>query len=297
MRSRKSFETLGCEFDLKLKQYFSKYGVRILIITVILALIVVSVSGTLSGRAGLLKNADGALKAPVQKAASSLLDWVEGVYGYLYEYDRLVEENNAYRAQIAAYREQARSYEKLEAENQRLRELFGWAEKHTDMDLESAKIVSWDASNYTSAFTISKGSNSGIEPGDCVITEYGALVGQVIELGSEWATIRTIIDVDMDVGARVGSDNYAGVVTGEFSLMKQGLTRLTYLASGAQIFANDEVLTSGKGGSFPAGLLIGTISTVMSEAGGQTTYGILEPACDVSQLSQVFIIKDFVIVE
>ena len=210
---------------------------------------------------------------------------------------RLVEENNSLRAENAELREANRNYSELQAENERLRELFGWSEKHTDFVMESAKIVAWDASNYTSAFTVSKGSKNDIALGDCVVTEYGALVGQVIELGSDWATIRTIIDVNMDVGALVGEDNYAGVITGEFSLMKQGLTRITYLASGAQIFQKDEVLTSGKGGSFPAGLLIGQVSTVMTEAGGQATYGIVTPACDVSRLSQVFIIKDFEIIE
>ena len=282
---------------MKLKQYVSKYGVRLAICVVVVVLIALSVSNMLGGRAGLLKNADGALKSPVQKAATALLDWVEGVYGYLYEYDRLVEENNSLRAENAALRETSRNYSELEAENERLRTLFDWAQKHTDFVMESAKIVAWDTSNYTSAFTIGKGSRSGIALGDCVVTEYGALVGQVIELGSDWATIRTIIDVDMDVGALVGEDSYSGVITGEFSLMKQGLTRITYLSSGAHIFQNDEVLTSGKGGSFPPGLLIGDVSTVMTESGGQATYGIVTPACDVSRLSQVFIIKDFEIVE
>ncbi len=282
---------------MKLKQYISKYGVRLAVIVLIAVLIALALSNVLGGRAGLLKNADGALKAPVQKAATALLDWVEGIYGYLYEYDRLVEENNSLRAENAELREANRNYSELQAENERLRELFEWSEKHTDFVMESAKIVAWDASNYTSAFTVSKGSKSDIALGDCVVTEYGALVGQVIELGSDWATIRTIIDVNMDVGALVGEDNYAGVITGEFSLMKQGLTRITYLASGAQIFQKDEVLTSGKGGSFPAGLLIGEVSTVMTESGGQVTYGIVKPACDVSRLSQVFIIKDFEIIE
>ena len=282
---------------MKLKQYVSKYGVRLAICVVALVLIALSVSNMLGGRAGLLKNADGALKSPVQKAATALLDWVEGIYGYLYEYDRLVEENNSLRAENATLRETSRNYSELEAENERLRTLFDWAQKHTDFVMESAKIVAWDTSNYTSAFTIGKGSRSDIALGDCVVTEYGALVGQVIELGSDWATIRTIIDVDMDVGALVGEDSYAGVITGEFSLMKQGLTRVTYLSSGAHIFQHDEVLTSGKGGSFPPGLLIGDVSTVMTEAGGQATYGIVTPACDVSRLSQVFIIKDFEIIE
>lgn len=282
---------------MKLRNYISKYGFRLAIAVAIVALIVLSVSSVLGGRAGFLKNIDGALKAPVQKAATSILDWIEGIYGYIYEYDRVLEENHSLRAENAALRQAARDYDDLEAENERLRQLFEWSEKRTDLVMESAKIVSWDASNYTSAFTISKGSEHGIEMGDCVVTEYGALVGQIIELGNEWAVVRTVIDVEMDVGALAGIDSYAGVITGEFSLMKQGLTRLTYLASGAQIFPNDEVLTSGKGGSFPAGLLVGEITSVMTEAGGQVTYGIITPACDVSRLSQVFIIKDFEIVE
>ncbi len=282
---------------MKLKHYLSKYGVRLAVITIVIAALVVAAVSVRGGRAGLLKNADGTLKAPVQKAATAVLGWMEGVYGYLYDYDRISEENNSLRAENAALREAARDYEELEAENVRLRTLFGWAEKHTDYVLESAKIVAWDGSNYTSAFTISKGSSSGIELGDCVVTEYRALVGQVVELGAEWAVVRTIVDVNMDLGALVGSDNYPAVVTGEFSLMKQGLTRAMYLSSGAQIFVNDEVLTSGRGGTSPPRILIGTVTAVLTESGGQVTYGIVTPACDVTKLNQVFIIKDFTVVE
>ena len=282
---------------MKLKLYLSKYGVRIAVIVLILALVSLSVSSVAGGRAGLLKNADGALRIPVQKASTAVLDWIEGLYGYIYEYDRMMEENNSLRAENAALREAARDHDDLKAENERLRALFDWSEKHTDFVMESARIVAWDASNYNSVFTISKGERDGIELGNCVVTEYGALVGQIIELGDEWATVRSVIDVDMDVGALVGTDSFAGLITGEFSLMKQGLTRVAYLTSGAEIFPKDEVLTSGKGGSFPAGLLIGEIQAVMTEAGGQTTYGIVTPACDVSRLSQVFIIKSFEIVE
>ena len=101
----------------------------------------------------------------------------------------------------------------------------------------------------------------------------------------------------MDVGAAFGESGYTGMISGDFSLMKQGATRLTYLTAGSQLFKGDEVLTSGKGGAFPAGLMIGTVTTIMTEAGGQTTYGIVEPACDLELLTQVFIVKDYDIVE
>jgi rod shape-determining protein MreC len=282
---------------VKVKQYFYKYGVKVAVIVVVVALIALIGAGVRSGVAGPLGNGAGALKMPVQKAASAVVDYMESLYGYLYKYDRLVEENNSLRAQLAELQEQARSYDEVNEENSRLRQLLDLREKRADFVYESAKIVSWDSSNYASAFTISKGSDDGLEVGDSVITEYGALVGQVTELGSNWATVRTIIDVNMDVGALVGDNGYAGMVEGEFTLMKQGLTRMAYLSSGAQIFQGDEVLTSGKGGSFPSGLLIGTVTAVMTEAGGQTTYGVVEPACQLDGLSQVFVIVDYDIVE
>ena len=282
---------------MKLKQYFIRNGLRIGVL-LLAAVLVISIGSNLrAGRAGLLQNVNQTMTSPLQRATSAALDWAMGVYGSIYEYERLREENNALRAENSELREQVRDYEDLEAENQRFRILFDWAQRDTRMELESAKIVAWDASNYVSAFSISKGSDQGIELGDCVITEYHALVGQVIELGSDWATVRSIIDVDMDVGALVGSYSYAGMVTGDFALMRRGQTRLAYLASGAQIFTGDEVLTSGRGGTFPPGLMIGVISAVRTEDGGQSIYGVIEPSCDVSRLSQVFIVKDFSITE
>ncbi|MBR5260815.1 MAG: rod shape-determining protein MreC [Oscillospiraceae bacterium] len=282
---------------MNIRRYLKKHGVKLGVLVLVAVIIVAAVAGTSDGKAGFLSNAAGSIKAPVQRAAGAMVDWLEGIYGYLYEYDLLVEENESLRMRIAELQDQARSYDEIEAENARLRELLNLRDKHTDFVFESAKIVSWDASNFTSAFTVSKGETSGIEVGDCVVTEYGALVGQVVELGDTWAVVRTIIDIEMDVGAAFGESGYTGMVSGDFSLMKEGATRLTYLTAGSQLFKGDEVMTSGKGGAFPAGLLIGTVTTIMTEAGGQTTYGVVEPACDLDLLAQVFIVKDYDIVE
>ena len=86
------------------------------------------------------------------------------------------------------------------------------------------------------------------------------------------------------------------MVVGGFTLMQQGCVRFGYLAEGTSIFTGDTVLTSGKGGAFPAGLVVGTITDVRTEAGGQQTYGVITPACDLGELLQVFVIKDFDVV-
>ena len=280
-----------------MKDYLKKNGIRIAVIVLAAAMLIGLGSAARDGRISAVQNVTGIVTAPMQKVLSSTVNWFNTIYGYLYDYDSLLAENESLRAQLAEAQQSARDGIEASEENKRLRELLYLREKHTDYLMESAKVVLWSASNWSSSFTISKGLTSGIELNDPVVTEEGILVGQVTELGTNWATVSTLIDVDMSVGAFVGTTGSSGMVVGEFGLMKNKTAKLTFLADGAQIFVGDEVLTSGSGGAFPAGLVIGTITNVQNEAGGQIEYGIVEPRCDLDSLVQVFIIKDYHVVE
>ena len=280
-----------------MKDYLRKNGIRIAVIVLAVTLLIGVGNAARGGRISILHNATGVLTAPMQKVLSSTVNLFNSIYGYLYEYDSLMAENESLRAQLADAQKSARDGIEASEENVRLREALYLRQKHTDYILESAKVVLWSSSNWSSSFTISKGELHGIALNDPVITEYGALVGQVTELGANWATVSTLIDVDMSVGAYVGSNGSSGMVVGEYALMREKTAKLTFLADGAQIFAGDEVLTSGSGGAFPAGLVIGTLESVQSEAGGQIEYGVVKPQCDLDALVQVFIIKDFQVIE
>lgn len=280
-----------------MKEYLRKNGLRVGILVAAAALIIGLGAAARDGRIGFVQNLSGILKSPIQKVLSSAVNWFDSMYGYLYEYDSLMAENESLRSQLADAQKSARDGIEASEENTRLRKLLELREKHTDYVMESCKVVLWSSSNWSSAFTISKGSSSGIELGDPVITEYGAVVGQITELGTNWATVSTVIDVDMSVGAFVGATGNSGMVVGEYSFMREKSAKLTYLADGAQIFVGDDVLTSGSGGAFPAGLMIGTLTAVQTEAGGQIEYGIVEPQANLDSLVQVFVIKDFTVVE
>lgn len=280
-----------------MKEYLKKNGIRIGVIVLAVAILIGLGNATRDGQIGVVHNVTGIIEAPVKKVLSSTVNWFNTVYGYLYEYDSLLAENESLRSQLADAQQSARDGIEASEENVRLRQLLELREKHSDYEMESSKVVLWSSSNWSSSFTISKGSNSGIELGDPVVTEYGVVVGQITELGDTWATVSTLIDVDMSVGAFVGGSGSSGMVVGEFALMKDELCKLTFLADGAQIFVGDEILTSGSGGAFPAGLVIGTITNVQTEAGGQIEYGLVKPECDFDSLVQVFIIKSYEMVE
>ena len=280
-----------------MREYLKKNGIRVAVLVLAVALLIALSSAARGGRISVAQNAAGVLISPVQKVVSSAVNWFETIYNRLYDYDNIRAENESLRAQLAEAQQSARDGIEASEENERLRELLNLREKHADYVFESAKVVLWSSSNWAHSFTISKGTSSGIELGDPVVTEYNAVVGQITEVGENWATVSTIIDVDMSLGAFAGDTSASGIVLGEYALMRQRLAKMTYLADGAQLYVGDEVLTSGAGGAFPQGLVIGRITAVQTEAGGQVMYGLVEPECPFESLVQVFVIKDFEVVE
>ena len=234
-----------------------------------------------------------AARQPLVAVAESVSGWLEGLYVRLYDYDRLQAENGALRSQIADANEIARAGMDAVEENGRLSQLRAYAEQHPDFVFEAARIVSWGTDSWSNSFTIAKGEADGLEEGDCVITEDGLLVGQVEEVGENSSTVATLVDVDTSVGALVGEDGAEAMLLGDYALMPLGQARLAYPTEGAQLFLEEHVYTSGSGGLIPEGIVIGTISSIQAEAGGQTEYGIVTPAVDLDSLVQVFVIKDF----
>ena len=68
------------------------------------------------------------------------------------------------------------------------------------------------------------------------------------------------------------------------------------IAAGCQLLAGDLVQTSGLGGYYPSGLVIGTVEEVLVDDSGAASYAILAPKADLAALTEVFVIKDFDVV-
>ena len=276
-----------------MKEYLKKNGIRLAVILLVVVLVAAVSSQVLSGGAGFLTNIIVAVREPVNKAATAAGDLLDGIYGYIFDYEELQAKVEALEIQLAEAQEQVREGQSAVEENRRYEQLLGFAEENSDYVMEQARVVSWNASNYANSFTISKGSSDGLAVGDAVITEYGTLIGQISQLGTNWAEVRTVIDVDTSIGVLVGTNAAAAMLVGDFALMRDGEAKVTWLTEGAQLFRDDEILTSGSGNLIPSGLVVGTVSSIQSEAAGQTEYGIITPAVDFGTLSQVFIITDF----
>ena len=275
-----------------MKKIFSNKSRLVMIAAVCIAVIIGVTGVILAGRAGVFTNIINTVTTPVKTLVTGVAVKVEELYDYMYGFDELKAENELLKKQIAEMESEVRDATALTEENTRLRTLLGLKEDHDDYEMEIASVVSYDSSNWNSTFTISKGSNSGIEANMCVITEAGYVVGIVTETGLNWSTVTAITDVDTEIGAVAFRSGDIGVAEGDFQLMEEGLLRLSYLPTDAELLNGDDVLTSG-GELYPQGLVLGTIKDVLPEASGVNKYAVIEPAAKVENLTQVFVVTYF----
>lgn len=280
-----------------MKDFLRQNGMLLLAIALLLSILIGAFTFVLSGEADPLSNIVNTLTSPIRNGIAAAADWAEGAYGYVFRYGEMEEELEALRARVGELEEQVRQGEEAVRENEQLRELMGLQARRRDFVFEAVKITGRSASNWSSTLTLSKGSDHDVAAGDCVVTSTGVLVGVVTEVGTNWSTVSTVIDTDTEIGGIVPRTYSAGVLEGDLALMNEKRLKLNYLPEGAQLVSGDEVLTSGRGDMFPSGLLVGRVEGVFTDPSGQTRYAVIEPAVALDSLIEVFVIKDFEIVE
>lgn len=271
------------------RKFFSK-RVRVLLIIAVVLAVFWAVLFTISRSTS--TNLVQTAMTPIRSLASSAARTVEQYYNYAYNYESLKAENTVLQEKITEMESAIRSVDTLERENERLRELLNMSEEHDDYKFISAYVISWDSSNWKSTFTINKGSKSGIEPGMCAVTEFNQMAGLVTEVGTNWATVTTVLDSSLEISASVSSTGYTGVVEGSYRSGETGDLRLSYLPIDAVMKNGDQVVTTGST-LYPKDLILGYVSDADLDDNGISKYAVLDSAVNFDSLEQVFIITEY----
>ena len=229
---------------------------------------------------------------PLRAGASAMADQAEQIYNYVFRYETLAAENAALKEKLAQLQEASRDYDSMARELERLKALLELNTKNEDYKEVDAYIISWSSNDWTSALTVNRGSKDGIEEGMCAITANGEMVGLVTEVGSNYSVITTILDSSLQISAVIATSGYNGMVQGAYSSDLEGMLRMDYLPSSAIIRNNDQVVTSGST-VYPRNLILGRIVDAGFNDTGVAKYAIVEPAADISNLEQVFILTEF----
>ena len=123
-----------------------------------------------------------------------------------------------------------------------------------------------------------------------VITSKG-LVGKVAASQPFSSKIVSIIEDGSAVSAIVTKTRDYVVVKGDMKLAKEGLCKLEYLPADIDLTQGDYIETSGVGGIYPKGIIIGRVKEVRAGDSDIDKYAVIEPAVDFKRLSEVIVLK------
>lgn len=276
--------------------FFSKKTVITILVAVLIALVLAILSAVSGGKISPVGSLVNIIAKPFQSAGTAITDFFEDRAARSLRYDDMEKENEELRNKVAELETTVREREAMEKENKELRAALGLRDKDTVMVFESAEIVAKNADNWSRSFTINKGSSSDIEVNDCVIVAEG-MVGYVSEVGNTWATVTAVTDTTMEAAAIASRTRDVASAEGEFELMSEGKFRLSYLSKDTQIREGDVIETSGVGGLFPKGIVLGRVEEVRNETHGISKYAVISPVYDLDRVNHVMVVTSFTVSE
>ena len=277
-----------------MKNFLKNNGLWVLFAAAVIA-VALALMSVFSNTSSPLVNLANTIASPFRSAYTAVAEWFNDKQKYYQDYTALEEENAELKRQIAQMEADIRQAQLDSAENARLESLLGLQEERPDLteDIVLATVTEHAVTNWSATLTVSRGTNDGLEVGDCVMDEQGNLVGTVSDVGTNWATILTLVDTETSIGAQVFRTGDLGVAQGNFSLMGENRLRMDYLPAECDLLGGDLVVTSGLGGYYPSGLVIGSVEEVHLDDSGASSYAVLVPAVEFDQLQQVVVLRSY----
>lgn len=265
----------------------SKHLLAIMTFFCVSAIVATLASGVTSAP---LQEAAGLIIVPFEKSIASIGQWMTDVQDSFREKEDLIQQNEELQTTVDTLTEQNNVLLQDQAELARLEQLYELDEEYTDYPKVAARIISKDPGNWYDTFMINRGSNDGIRVDNNVIAGKG-LVGIVTEVGSNWATVRSIIDDSSNVSAMTVSTDDICVVEGDLELIDEGKLRFSQLYDREdKVSVGERIVTSNISDKYVEGLFIGYVSEIELDTNNLTKTGTLVTPVDFQHLKDVFVI-------
>lgn len=274
----------------KKKQIQTKYMLLILTIVCILGIfagLVFNISG------GPLKTIAGYIFIPMQQGINDTGAWIFDTANDFRTLSDVLEENEKLKNEKAELEMQLTNAKIEQYELENLRELFNLSEKYPTYDKLAASVIAKDSGNWFSTFTINRGANDGILPGMNVIAGSG-LVGIVVDVGPNFAKVRSIIDDVNNVSAMVPTTGDNFNVSGNLKTMNESMV-ITFSElrdDQDQVKVGDPVVTSYVSDQYHQGILIGYIASIENGPNNLTKIGTIAPVADFEHIEDVLVIMN-----
>jgi rod shape-determining protein MreC len=175
----------------------------------------------------------------------------------------------------------------IEAENARLRRALDF-QKRTEFKATAARVIRRQPTTWWQTVEIDRGDESGVKVHQPVVAD-GGLVGKIDRVGDKLSSVILLTDEACLVSVQVEGTPEVGILGGQRGQYEDGpKLRLRFLSHKARISPGTRVFTTGRGGLFPANLLVGTVESVVP--GPLDSEALVRPSVDFTDLSTVFLL-------
>lgn len=189
-----------------------------------------------------------------------------------------LRENNARLAQMVVELEEYRQ------EAARLEAMIGLADAY-GFESIACRVTGYSADSYNRIITLDVGANAGVHVGLPVMGSTG-VVGQVISVTPLTSQVRLINDANSGISVLVQSSRAEGILTGSVD----GTLYLEGVDDSVEIKEGEAVITSGLGGGYFRGLVVGTVSKIEQRQGNASRTIIVHPNATLSNISEALVV-------
>lgn len=228
-----------------------------------------------------------AVATPVQSAMTWVASPFVRGWRFLSSFGTLSRRNAMLEREVGELRQQAARVKELEVENESLRKMAGMQPASSGRSAV-ASVVGYVPGGWERGVIIDLGKTQGVRLGAPVVVP-GGVVGQVVRVGGSGAEVRLITDPRGGIGAVIQETRDVGVVRGSVT----GDIYLRYIQRESAVKKGDTVVTSGLGGAFPKGLLIGTIVGVDDPGAGLYKDIAVKSTVAFARLERVIVLLDY----
>ncbi len=203
------------------------------------------------------------------------------------------------RLENASLRAETTRLARIARENEELRTLLGFRQRVSFKTVACQVIARDDGYGWWQTLRLDKGRDEGVRENQAVITPEG-LVGKTIDVSGQTCDVLLISDRNFKVAVRFEQEGSFGILHGG-GVSVRGVHSLgvicapvpfevEYVRKDMTIKPGEKVVTSGLGGVFPAGLVVGQVGSAAPDETGLYQVATVIPTADLARLRQVLVV-------
>jgi len=269
-------------------RWFDKKTVVLCVAFVTVFLLVIS-AARLQNRYPLMAGIAAAVMAPFDYVFSGIAGGIQQGTVFTRDVATVYRENQTLRSENQELRHVVFQLTEKAAENERLQAMLEFRTKSVAFQMKAATVIGRDPGILNYSILINQGANDGLKINMPVVTHQG-LVGHVMETFAGTAKVRLLVDTGSSAASMVQRPQSRAVGIVEGNPSQVSVLRMKNLMRDGDVIKGDKIMTSGLGGIYPKGLLIGEVTDVVDDDGGLLKTALIRPALDFSRLEEVFVI-------